>query len=150
MATDATFGKQAGTRLAQEIALHQKGKHESLHAIAALGDHAAEVLEQANAAIAKMRPVLQVWVDAGLPEDKQKAELAKAYLKALTVADDARKAEAYAAQLLRAEGVERGEGEKSEPLTKGGLVLILRKSQLSLFGVIGGQKDNRNVEKLLI
>ena len=125
MATDATFGKQAGTRLAQEIALHQKGKHDSLHAIAALGDHASEVLEQATAAIAKMRPVLQAWVDAGLPEDKQKAELAKAYLKALTVADDARKAVAYAEQILGSEGIERG--EKQEPLRKS-LVLTLRKS----------------------
>ena len=113
-ATHAAFGQDAGKRIAQEMARHEKGKHESMHAIATLGDHAGEVLKRANAAIEKMRPALQAWVEAGMPKHKDTEDLAKAYLNALQVADDARRAEAYAAQVLDGEGVNRGDENEAE------------------------------------
>jgi len=93
--------KGADVRVRQELARHAKGAEDALADLKALAGKARARAKAADKRADELRPGAQAWMDAGMPAgDTKGREAAQVYTAAIAVADDARRAEARAMQVI--------------------------------------------------
>jgi hypothetical protein len=104
---------KAKTRLTQELAQTNALREKLLAGVRADQKYAEAFVVGLNKRIAAMRPLLERWKDAGFPDNPKLEKLARRYLKALHLRQDAAMAASRNGQLL-AEHTEMDTPEEGE------------------------------------
>lgn len=97
----------AKTRLTQELALLSALRDKTLAGLREQREHAESLARGATEFLDAARPHLERWSEAGFPEDAKLVKLARRYLKALAIRQDAAQAVTLVGQVLEEHGARR-------------------------------------------